>query len=348
MMNQVDKERIAASTGITLLLYAGLFLLTGWTDFLKPGEAVEYFGPVMVQVNLVPEPREILPPEPEPVVPEEAEIVPEPIPVEPEPITPEPVEPEPVAPEPVPAEIVPVESEPVTPVVIEPEPSNPITAEPAPALTESAIPESTPLPEAAPVKEIPEKSSDELVSAPRSDTGTQDFSAVDKNTVTDQFGKTSVEYGDETPTDLVSDAISATESEQAPSLFDFSQLDSALTTVGENGAQSDGTVSDGPANDVPESIEAATIEELHSKRGFVGDDPVLKAGSLPESIRSMKVQVKFTILANGIVQSVEVEDTGDTELNRVIETALRKWKFAPVRGDGQMTATLLYIITAEQ
>ena len=69
-MIQTDRERVAISTAIALLLYAGIFGATGWLDILKPAAPREYFGPLAVEVTLEkPAPQKILPPQKTPAQP---------------------------------------------------------------------------------------------------------------------------------------------------------------------------------------------------------------------------------------------------------------------------------------
>ena len=76
-MIQTDKERLAISAAIALLLYAGIFAATGWLNILNPAAPREYIGPLSVEVTLPkPEPTAIMPPE---IEKPEPEVVPEPV-----------------------------------------------------------------------------------------------------------------------------------------------------------------------------------------------------------------------------------------------------------------------------
>jgi outer membrane biosynthesis protein TonB len=163
-MNQVDKERLAVSSGLSLLLYAGLFAISAWLDLLAPPEPREYFGPIALEVSLLPEPepQKILPPEE--LVAERPVPEPEPI-LEPEP-TPEPVAeptPEPVA-EPTPEPVVEPTPEPVAEPT--PEPVVEPTPEPVAEPTPEPVAEPTPEPVAEPTPEPVAEPTPEPVAEP--------------------------------------------------------------------------------------------------------------------------------------------------------------------------------------
>ena len=196
------------------------------------------------------------------------------------------------------------------------------------------------------MKKPPEYSSDGQVSNPLAESGTEDFSAVDMDTPTDQFGESEVVYGDDTPATTEVEVAEPAEGESTTSSLDLSSLDTALSSSTSNGNQSsgDGDGAESVTSDQPSNIQVTTVDELLSVRELVKrEDP--KPHSLPNGAPRMEVPVTMVIIPNGLVQRVTVSDTGSSELNASIEKALKSWKFVPISGSQNQTASFLYIIT---
>jgi TonB family protein len=371
-MIQTDKERLAISSAIAVVLYAGVLGATAWLDILQPAEPIDY-GELTVQVALQePEPTEIMPPETE-EAPPEVEPVMEP---EPEIERVPPPEPERVPP-PEPERAPQTEPQPTT----QPERAPPVTraeveSPGAPAGTLEPGPKSAPpggetasepaseeasgsTSEAAAGKTTPYFGETEIASAPPEESGSEYFKSYREDVPQDQFGEDEIKYGSESPTrnDRPTDTALNTNADTSAGESEFIDL-TPLNSVrfpGEGAGDGQNVDGDGPGTrgdgtaDTDSVIEADSFDELMSKRLVEQPyDPDLSDIGLPDGLRRMNVQVEFDIRRDGAVVAVRVADTGDPKLNAAIGQALRRWRFQPIQQDIRQTAKLLYIIEATE
>lgn len=358
-MVQTDKERLAVSTAIALLLYAGVFAATARLELLNPAEPVDYPELVVEVILHKPEPRTILPPvietpppevRPEPVVTKKPEPAPQPIP---KPVTApstqaaaaSPAQTSPAASTRTGATSAGANSAAAAAVAIAPA-TTPTVAQSAPQAATGAATRS----QAVPVQTPQYFGESEAISSPVSETGSEYFESVREGAVTDQFGEERIVYGTPEPSASRQPAAQGpAQTSNKPAFVDLNVLNS-VTFAGEGAGDGGGTGSgtgQGTQTGPGEVIEAESLSELMSQRLVEqSHKPDIRNLGLPGGLRSMNVWVEFVIRRDGVVVQVKVADTGDSRLNSKIGEALRRWKFEPIAQNIQQVARLLYVIEA--
>ncbi len=300
-MKRNDAERLLISIGIAAGLFGAAGLTLSFID-IPAGEMPPYQGPVFITIEEEPpvlqEPPEEAPEEPAPAP------APSPAP----------------AAEPLPAEKPAERPKPLR----EPEEPPPAETEAA-GRTESRRSSSSGT-EAAADTSAPAPEEAEEPAAAGTDTGAAETEPLPEG---DSEEDVSPREGPETA-----------EAEERSVLGDLSELDTLLSESGTAGRDGPGTGDDeqAAAEDVTQlgtESDPIDFETLAGTRKPISlpqpeIDPAL-ARNMP---RFFTVVISFTLLPSGYITDLNITpDSGNTKVDSIIQTAIRKWRFEPVSED---------------